>query len=135
MIPKYYEVVSITEKPYKIDYYFVQDKEALIGKLCYWTGQEWRWYKNIPDKATGFTHYLKLLTSLPIDRKAAAKIATDAWNAGIEQVLKDIATTFSLPANQQKADKQSDRDVFKAIGDTIQNFPKPKATEYLKQFP
>jgi hypothetical protein len=48
------------------------------------------------------------------------------WEDACNTILKDIATTFLSKSNQDKAGLQSDKDVFQAIGETIQNFPIPK---------
>jgi hypothetical protein len=48
------------------------------------------------------------------------------WEDACNTILKDIATTFLSKSNQNKADSINDKDVFQAIGETIQNFPIPK---------
>jgi hypothetical protein len=48
------------------------------------------------------------------------------WEDACNTILKDIANTFLSKSNQNKAGLQSDKDVFQAIGETIQNFPIPK---------
>jgi len=48
------------------------------------------------------------------------------WEDACNTILKDIANTFLSKSNQDKAGQQSDKDVFQAIGETIQNFPIPK---------
>lgn len=48
------------------------------------------------------------------------------WEDACNTILKDIATVFLSKSNQDKAGLQSDKDVFQAIGETIQNFPIPK---------
>ena len=40
-------------------------------------------------------------------------------------ILKSISETFLNPENINRADRQSDRDVFQAMGETIINFPLP----------
>lgn len=51
------------------------------------------------------------------------------WEDACNTILKDIANTFLSKSNQNKAGLQSDKDVFQAIGETIQNFPIPKYYE------
>jgi len=51
------------------------------------------------------------------------------WENACNTILKDIANTFLSKSNQNKAGLQSDKDVFQAIGETIQNFPIPKYYE------
>ena len=48
------------------------------------------------------------------------------WNEGCEKILSNIAITFIDEKNINKADRESDKDVFLAIGQTIKNFPKPE---------
>jgi hypothetical protein len=48
------------------------------------------------------------------------------WEDACNTILKDIANTFLSKSNQNKADSINDKDVFQAIGETIQNFPIPK---------
>lgn len=64
-----------------------------------------------------------LATGLPMSSIEKQVIWEDACNT----ILKDIAKVFL--SNQDKADRQSDKDVFQAIGETIQNFPIPKYYE------
>ena len=45
----------------------------------------------------------------------------EVWEAACKQTLDDISTTFLT--NLDRADKASDKDVFRAIGETIKNFP------------
>ena len=51
------------------------------------------------------------------------------WEDACNTILKDIANTFWSKSNKNKAGLQSDKDVFQAIGETIQNFPIPKYYE------
>lgn len=53
-------------------------------------------------------------------------ITIDVWDTACRTILKEISITFLSKENQDKADIDSDRDVFQAIGETIQNFPIPK---------
>ena len=48
------------------------------------------------------------------------------WNEGCEKTLSNIALTFIDEKNINKAERESDKDVFLAIGQTIKNFPKPE---------
>lgn len=48
------------------------------------------------------------------------------WNDGCEKTLLNISLTFIDEKNINKADRESDKDVFLAIGQTIKNFPKPE---------
>ena len=48
------------------------------------------------------------------------------WNEGCEKTLLNIALTFIDEKNINKAERESDKDVFLAIGQTIKNFPKPE---------
>lgn len=91
----------------------------LNGHIALQLADDAHWLRDIADKA--LTTYKESKPSPSITREQAEKV----WNDAIKTVLNEIAKTFSLPANQQKADKQSDRDVFKAIGETIRNFPIP----------
>jgi hypothetical protein len=66
-----------------------------------------------------------LATGLPMSYIEKQVIWEDACNT----ILKDIANVFLSKSNQDKAGQQSDKDVFQAIGETIQNFPIPKFTD------
>lgn len=52
--------------------------------------------------------------------------AKKCWEDACEKTLQDIAEAFLNKNNLKKADRESDKDVFLAIGETIRNFPKPK---------
>ena len=45
------------------------------------------------------------------------------WKEGCDKLLKDISNTFL--DGVRKADKESDKDIYQAIGETIQDFPIP----------
>ena len=51
------------------------------------------------------------------------------WDKACNTILKNISKSFLLKSNQNKADKNSDKDVFQAIGETIINFPLPMYNE------
>jgi len=63
-------------------------------------------------------HKLAIRTCLAMDEYAELK-----WNEGCAKLLEEIADTFLK--NIDKADRSSDKDVFEAIGLTIQKFPIP----------
>ena len=54
------------------------------------------------------------------------EFAKQKWDDACEKTLSDISATFLNETNIKKADRESDKDVFLAIGQTIKNFPKPK---------
>lgn len=83
MTPKYYEVVPITEKPEKtISVIFLKDGHPL--KAIYAIPVEDTINEIWQNK--GYTHYLKPLTSLPIDRDTAEKI----WEAGNQSAYHSV---------------------------------------------
>lgn len=47
------------------------------------------------------------------------------WKDACKKILSDISETFLNKNNINKADKESDKDVFIAIGQTIKKFPIP----------
>jgi hypothetical protein len=54
---------------------------------------------------------------------AMCEYAELKWKQGCEKLLKDIAITFL--DGVKKAERESDKGIFQAIADTIQNFPIP----------
>lgn len=49
------------------------------------------------------------------------------WDMACRKTLSDISDTFLDENNLKKSFSQSDKDVFIALGETIKNFPLPKA--------
>lgn len=82
MIPKYYEVVPITEKPEKADYYLVVDPENPgLSQAFYFLEDDW--FESEGEARENEDHdaldvdgcsWLRPLTFLPIDRETAEKI-------------------------------------------------------------
>lgn len=54
------------------------------------------------------------------------KYGMEKWNEAINTTLSSLSDTFLNPENLKKADSNNDRVVFKAIGQTIQNYPLPE---------
>lgn len=52
----------------------------------------------------------------------------EIWNEACKAMLRSISKTFLDPTNQDKADKESDKHVLQAVGETIINFPLPTYT-------
>jgi len=58
--------------------------------------------------------------------EAMKRFGKQKWSDGCEKTLSNIALTFIDDKNINKAERESDKDVFLAIGETIKNFPKPE---------
>jgi hypothetical protein len=56
---------------------------------------------------------------------AMKEYAMVKWDEACEKTLSDISETFLNNENINKANRESDKDVFIAVGETIKNFPKP----------
>lgn len=68
-------------------------------------------------------------SSLPASQEQGQE---EAFILGCKETLRQLAQTFLDPSNQAKADRTGDKDVFQAIGETIQNFPIPDYSFTLK---
>jgi len=77
-----YVPTPIEENPKKVGYYVtnVNDKGA---KEVYWNGEEWRFYRNVPEKAVGLTNWLRP-TTLPQEIKDLEQTIVDYDKAVIE---------------------------------------------------
>lgn len=50
----------------------------------------------------------------------------ETWNRACKQILEDISVVFLNKSNQDKADLNSDKYVFQALGESITTFPIPE---------
>ncbi len=55
---------------------------------------------------------------------AMGEYGKQKWEEACTATLNDISIAFLSKTNQDKADRISDKDVFQAIGETINKFPK-----------
>jgi hypothetical protein len=80
MTPKYYEVVPIDQEPEKRDWYYVMNPNGeMLQQLIYYSAGKWHTYSGV-----NISFWLKPLSSLPIDKEQAEKIAASGWDAGAD---------------------------------------------------
>lgn len=77
---KYFEIAPISEKPEKDGWYeMVYSDGSLCPTKYEYRNGHWRYLFSV------LTHWLKPLTSLPVDRETARKIASEAWEAALDE--------------------------------------------------
>lgn len=102
---KYYEVVSISEKPERDGWYYVlnPNREILPRMIEFKVGG----FHNYNKVLASF--YLKPIEQLPSSKDSVKQIASDAWDAGIKSSMMHFGKRGSPVWNikQQNDDKET----------------------------
>lgn len=81
-----------------------------------------------------FYHYLCVTDRKVIDAVLSAmqKVAYVAYNSGSGETLESISKSMLSEDNLSKVQKESDKQVLRAVGETIKDFPTDNGESFIK---